>query len=217
MTERGWTIGSESTPKFQRAGHRLASCARHHAPLSDCIVIDGQSHSSTMARFRVVGFAALVFLPHLMMAQATLADLTSGARIRVTAREAGVLWPATAVIDSISAETLYVRSLSDPPTMRRLPRVAIALTSVSRLDLPRAAPTHWDHARTGALVGLGLSLLTSVAYVIHEHATCSGPECFGEGMAWIGIVALVPVGTTAGAMVGLVLPTNRWQRVDLQR
>lgn len=164
-------------------------------------------------RLVAVTSAVLVLCPKDGRAQATLATLTRGVRVRVLAPIAGVIWPAEAVFDSSSADSIFVHQVSDPPALRRVPRMAIPLTGIERFEVPYEGRSRWDNARTGALVALGISVAFAAVYVIHERATCTGSECFGEGYAWIGLAGSIPVATVAGGSLGLAYPVKRWQRL----
>jgi len=165
-----------------------------------------------------------VFLAAAMMAlsvqsagcQVRLDELQRGARIRVVAPAAGVMWPARALVDSVSADSVYLHDLSDPPALRSAARVAVARASISRVEVPKVgAQTRMDHAGKGALVGLGLYLVWATTYVVHERRTCDPADCFGEGMAWIGLAWGVPVVACTGAAVGFLLPVRQWRRISL--
>src|SRR4051812_36520351 len=62
------------------------------------------------------------------------------------------------------------------------------------------------HVRRGVVWGLSIYALLAAGYVAHEKATCHGPECFGEGFAWIGLAAGVPIAAGVGAGVGALWP-----------
>jgi hypothetical protein len=143
--------------------------------------------------------------------------LRRGDRVRVLAPAAGVPWPAEARLDSLSDDTVFLRRMSEPPSMRLLARVAIPTASVARLEVPYSGKSRWDHARVGALVGLGAYLLAATAWIVHEEATCTGPECFGEGFAWIGLVDGVPTSAAIGAGIGFVLPVRHWREIRILR
>lgn len=95
-----------------------------------------------------------------------------------------------------------------------LPRAARAPSTIERSAAAHAAPltlAEVDNARgmrirRGALWGLAIYGVAAAAYVIHESATCRGPDCFGEGQAWLGLAAGVPVALGIGAAVGAVWP-----------
>ena len=160
---------------------------------------------------------ALLSTPGIVIAQLPLDTLHAGARLRVVAPIVGVVWPAEAVLDSVSTDTLYVRHLSEPPELRRAGRLAIPRTGIRRLEVPRMnSPSRIDRAVKGAVWGVGVYLAIAAIGVAHEESTCKGPDCFGEGMAWIGLIGGIPFAAGAGAAVGFALPVRRWQRVSTQ-
>src|SRR5207248_6131361 len=120
--------------------------------------------------------------------------LTRGARVRVLAPTAGIPWPAEGVVDSTSADTGFFRHLSEPPELRRLPHVAVPLASIRGLELPIiGGPSRVDRAVKGGFWGVAVYTVLAGAIIVHETLTCKGPDCFGEGMAWIGLVGGIPV------------------------
>jgi hypothetical protein len=167
-----------------------------------------------MPAHRFVGLLLSLFAAGQGVAQSPMA---AGARIRVLAPTAGITWPATAVVDSVGLDSLFLRELSEPPEMRRIPRVSVPFTSIVRLQVPFAGRTRWDHARTGLIWALGTYVVLATTYVILETATCSGGDCFGEGFAWIGLAGGVPVAATTGVVIGLALPVKQWQSVAVPR
>jgi hypothetical protein len=50
--------------------------------------------------------------------------------------------------------------------------------------------------------------MLAATYIVHEKATCDGPDCFGEGFVWIGLLDMVPTAAGVGAFVGMVWPTG---------
>ena len=164
---------------------------------------------------RGIAVALILLAPHPAGCQTRLDSLPRGARVRVLAPAAGVIWPAKAILDSQSVDTIFVHELSDPPELRTVARVAIPMSGLRRLEVPIPGRGHWVNAQRGALWGLATYLVFAGAYIVHEHATCRGPDCFGEGMAWIPLVGAVPVAVGAGATVGFVLPVRQWRRVAL--
>jgi hypothetical protein len=142
--------------------------------------------------------------------------LTPGASVRVVAPAAGIPWAAEAVLDSLSADTMFLRHVSEPPAMRDAPRVALPLASIRRLEVPRVGvPTRVDRAVKGGFWGLGVYTALAAAVVVYEHAACKGPDCFGEGMWWIGLIGGLPSAAGVGAAVGFALPINRWRSVPV--
>lgn len=67
----------------------------------------------------------------------------------------------------------------------------------------------------GALWGLAVYAVFAGAYIAREKATCREPDCFGEGMAWIGLAFGVPWSAGVGAAIGGALPVERWRGVTL--
>jgi hypothetical protein len=145
--------------------------------------------------------------------QVVSAGLSIGARVRVYAPAAGLTVPTRAVIDSIGPDTLYLRQIAEPPLLRSLARATVPVATIAQLDVRAGGGARWARARTGALVGLGLYLVAAGVYVEHEHRTCTGPECFGEGMAWLGLAMGVPVVAGTGGVVGYALPDGHWRRI----
>ena len=162
--------------------------------------------------------AMLLLLPAAFAnAQTPLDTLPRGARIRVVAPVVGVVWAAEALLDSLSADTLYVRHVSDPPPLRQISRVAIPRTGIKRLEVPRLkSPSRMDRAVKGAAWGVGAYLVIATIAVLHEKSSCNEPDCFGEGMGWLVLIGGIPYAAGAGAAVGFALPVRRWQRVATQ-
>lgn len=147
------------------------------------------------------------------LAQATPGDLPVGARIRLRAPGVGVPWTTTGVVDSLSADTIYVRDLRDPPSLRRIGRLAVPLMTVTQLDVSRGRKSRWSRARKGALWGLAVYGLVAGSYIVHESSTCRGSDCFGEGMAWIGLAAGAPWAAGIGGTIAFSLPVESWRRI----
>jgi CubicO group peptidase (beta-lactamase class C family) len=148
--------------------------------------------------------------------QGSYGVVTPGARVRVLAPAAGVPWPAEGVVDSLSADTVFFRHLSEPPALRRMSRVAVPLASISGLEVPIiGTPSRIDRALKGGLWGVGVYAVFAGAVIVHESLTCKGPDCFGEGMAWIGLVGGIPLAAGVGATVGFALPIAHWYPVPI--
>ena len=143
-------------------------------------------------------------------------DLSSGARIKLVAPEAGVPWTATAIVDSVGRDTLYVRSLSEPPLLRSASRVSVPFASIRRLSISGGSVSRMRRAGRGARWGLAVYAVFAGTYIAREKARCrEEPDCFGEGEAWIGFAFGVPWSAGAGAAIGAALPVERWHRVTL--
>jgi len=171
-----------------------------------------------MMRISSLSSALILIMPAVFAnAQSPLDTLSRGARIRVVAPVVGVVWAAEAVLDSLSADSLYVRDVSDPPALRQVSRLAIPRTGIRRLEVPRLnSPSRIDRAVKGAAWGLGVYVVAATIGILHEEATCNGPDCFGEGMAWIGLIGGIPFAAGVGAGIGFALPVRRWQRVPVR-
>ena len=148
-------------------------------------------------------------------AQQVLGDLQSGMRIKLVAPAVNVPWKATAIVDSVGADTLYVRSLSEPPRLRAAPRVSIPFGSIRSLAVSEGSVSRIGRAGRGALWGLAVYAVLATTFIAHEKATCQGPDCFGEGMAWIPLAGGVFWSAGVGAGIGAALPVERWHRVTL--
>jgi len=171
----------------------------------------------TPASLSIVGAALLLSASAAQAtAQRVMPSVSTGARIKLVAPEAGVPWSATAIVDSVGVDTLYVRSLSEPPSLRSASRVAIPLGAIRRLQVSGGSASRIGRAGRGALWGLAVYAILAGTYIVHEKRTCQGADCFGEGMAWIGLAGGVPYSAGIGAAVGAVLPVERWHRVTLE-
>ena len=148
-------------------------------------------------------------------AQRIVPAVSSGARIKLVAPAAGVPWAATAIVDSVGEDTLYVRSLSEPPALRSASRVAVPLGAIRRLQLSGGSVSRMRRAGRGALWGLAVYAVVAGTFIAHEKSTCKEADCFGEGMAWLGFAFGVPWSAGAGAAIGAALPVERWRRVTL--
>jgi hypothetical protein len=95
-------------------------------------------------------------------------------------------------------------------------RVAVPLASISGLEVPIiGTPSRIDRALKGGLWGVGVYAVFAGAVIVHESLTCKGPDCFGEGMAWIGFVGGIPLAAGVGATVGFALPIAHWYPVPI--
>ncbi len=169
-----------------------------------------------MWTFAVAGaLLSLVAFTTRSAGQRVVPQLSTGARIKLVAPAAGVPWSATAIVDSLSEDTLYVRSLSEPPRLRSASRVSIPLEAIRGLQVSGGSASRIGRAGRGALWGLAVYAIFAGAYIAREKATCHGPDCFGEGLAWIPLAGGVPWSAGVGAAVGAALPVERWHRVPL--
>jgi len=153
--------------------------------------------------------------PARVEAQRVMPSISAGARIKLVAPEGGVPWSATAIVDSVGRDTLYVRSLSEPPALRFASRVAIPFGAIRRLHVSGGSASRARHTGRGALWGLAIYALVGGSYFAHEKATCHEADCFGEGEAWLGFAFGVPWSAGIGAAIGAMLPVERWRRVTV--
>ena len=142
-------------------------------------------------------------------------ELSTGARIKVVAPEAGVPWAATAIVDSVSRDTLYLRSLSEPPVLRSAARVSVPLTSIRRLAISGGRASRIDRAGRGALWGLAVYTVLASTYIVQRNTTCRRECVDDDGFAWIGLAAGLPWSAGIGAAIGAALPVERWHHVTL--
>ena len=142
-------------------------------------------------------------------------DLSSGKRIKLVAPAVNMPWSATAIVDSVGEDTLFVRSLSEPPALRSASRVAIPFGAIRRLQVSGGRASRVSRAGRGALWGLAAYAILAGTYIVHQNRACRDPDCFGEGMAWLVVAGGVPYGAGVGAAIGAVLPVERWHRVTL--
>lgn len=164
--------------------------------------------------FRGLAAILIAFGAASAAAQTTADSLASGARVRIRAPQSGIPWRSVGVLDSLHGDTAYVHGLSDPPPLRGA-RLAVPLHHVERLEVSGGRASRGDRARRGAWWGLGVYAVAAGAYLIHEKATCRGPDCFGEGFVLLGLVEGIPVAAGIGASVGFVLPVESWRAVRL--
>jgi hypothetical protein len=104
-------------------------------------------------------------------------------------------------------------------TAQRLDQLSAAALTIHHSE-PSAKPvetTRWfgrgsssrvTNTLRGAAWGLAVYAVLAATYIVHEKATCDGPDCFGEGFFWIGLVDMVPTVAGVGAFVGMVWPTG---------
>jgi hypothetical protein len=72
----------------------------------------------------------------------------------------------------------------------------------------RGSSSRVTNTLRGAVWGLAIYGVLAATYIVHEKATCDGPDCFGEGFFWIGLIDMTPWAAATGALVGLVWPTG---------
>jgi hypothetical protein len=130
------------------------------------------------------------------------------AHVRVSAPSLGIT-RSIALVDSVTADTLYVRSLS---VLNQLPRVAIPMGAITRLDLSVPQRDRRGRMVRGAAWGaVALVVIAPTAYLL------SGPDDDPDSWGWasvaFGVIVGMPFAAAAGGIVGLLLPNERWRRV----
>jgi len=156
-------------------------------------------------RVPVLVLTALSFvLPAATNAQATPVVLTPNTRIRFAVA------PDTPVVANVVAQhgdSLWVHAERTNDTL------ALRVSSLTRLDVSRGKETHALHA-----AGVGF-LIGAVSGGIFGYATgenCQPTDwiCFPRGeTATLGALMFGLLGAGAGAIVGWVMPVERWNHV----
>jgi hypothetical protein len=168
----------------------------------------------TRAAVAVVAFVPLLvaFLPVLATAQFP-ETVQSGARIRVWVPEPYMQeqgpWrrqQLRGTVSSVTPDTLHV---SVPGTDGTL---AIARQSIRRLDISRGRPSRAASAIERAFAGAIVGAIT-VALDNDPH----GSEWPNYSREWRAAEEGAKWGAAIGAVIGFVLPTERWRRVPLSR
>ena len=137
------------------------------------------------------------------LAQAN-APVQPGQRVRL--RSAVAQTPElVGVVEAVRPDTLLVRDDD------RSVATAVPLTTVDRLQVSRGRHSHWvSGAGIGFVVGAATGAILGVAGH-NESDWIIGPGA----SAFVGAVLLGPIGAGAGAAVGLMVKTERWETVPL--
>ena len=134
---------------------------------------------------------------------------TTGDKVRVTARTG--VDDKTGVVVQADAQSLTVSlGFKKPP-------VRIPLASIQRLEVARGRRTA---AKEGAISGGIVGVVLGVAAVyVASHALCEyDTDCDASPQAYgLGIAAFAAGGAGLGALVGLAIKTDRWERVPVDR
>lgn len=155
-----------------------------------------------------VALSALLMLPAASVAAQSL-DLASGARVRVTAPEAG-LDRQVMTVASVGRDSVALTSRSGSRT--------IALSDVTALDVSTGKRNHM--LRDGA-IGLGVGALLGGVLIKSasddcpgggDYGVCGAPVLEAEATAW-GAMVFGSVGLLAGAAIGAFWDrSDRWER-----
>jgi hypothetical protein len=112
-------------------------------------------------------------------------------------------------IGAIVADTLIVRH---PGGLGGTATTAIPLSSIARLQASRGQRSKWA---TGLLVGLGVGVGGGA---VVGAATCHGDLLLTTGdCAVMGAALFGAIGAVSGTVVGLLVKTERWETVPLDR
>jgi hypothetical protein len=137
------------------------------------------------------------------------APVQPGQRVRVqsTVAHTPVLIGA---VEAIGADTLVVRH--DDGAGAGV-ATAIPLSSIARLQVSRGRHSKW---LTGLVLGAGVG---AAAGAIIGAATHDENDFLfsAAGDAVLGAIVLTPVGALTGMVIGLLVKTERWRTVPLER
>jgi len=161
----------------------------------------------------VLGVALVVVLRTPAASQPVADTIPRDARVRLWTAGASMPRRMIGVADSLRGDTVFVSGIRDQRVSDH--QVKVPLASVERLEVSGGRRPAGSRASRGALWGLAAYAVFVSAYVIHERATCDGPDCFGEGEAWIGLAGGLPWAAGVGAGIGLAIPMERWRQIHL--
>jgi hypothetical protein len=139
------------------------------------------------------------------LAQAN-APVQPGQRVRV--RSTVTSTPElTGVVEAVRPDTLLVRDDD------RSVATAVPLPTVDRLQVSLGRHSHWVR---GAGIGFVVGAVTGAVLGAAGHN--EEDVFFGPGAtAFMGAILLSPIGAATGALVGLMVKTERWETVSLDR
>ena len=167
----------------------------------------------------VASIAALAFVPLLLAFIPRLANaqfpepVQSGTRVRAWIPEPYLQdqgpWRRQQLRGTVSSVTPDTLRLSVPGTDGTL---AVARQSIRRLDISRGRPSRAASAIERAFAGAVVGAIT-VALRNDPH----GSEWPHYSREWRAAEEGAKWGAAIGAVVGFILPTERWRRVRLSR
>ena len=134
--------------------------------------------------------------------------ITVGARLRVRHHSLLALFATEGTVVALRGDTVDLRTRG----LRRIRPIALAERQRVELHLGRASRARG--AALGGIAGAVGSLLLA-AELVHGF----GGSVFGRDAATVAEAGrlLLPYGVGKGALIGAVLPGDRWQRVRLRR
>jgi hypothetical protein len=163
-------------------------------------------------RLLVLSISALLYVPSLASAQFP-ADIQPGVRVRVHLPEAyrQATTPSNrqalrGIVESISQDTLRLTVPGAGGTL------SVATGSIRRLEMSRGAPSRTVSAIEQALGG---AMSGAIALAIANDEYGSDWPHYRSDWRAAGVGAAI--GGGAGALIGLLFPTERWRRVRLAR
>jgi hypothetical protein len=125
-------------------------------------------------------------------------------RVRSTIAHAPEL---TGVVETVRPDTLMVRDGD------RGVATAVPLSSIDRLQVSQGRHSKW---LTGLVVGAGVGAVTGAIIGAATHKENDILFSTGDN-AVLGAVVFTPVGALTGTVIGLLVKTERWQTVPLDR
>lgn len=135
-------------------------------------------------------------------------ELVQGSRLRI--RASSLNGPIRGTLASLSGDSLTLE------TQGRAPLV-LERSQITRLEVSAGRRSRGRGAAIGALIGLGVGLLSTTAIGL---GTCSGDNAGSEDCVIgtvAGLVVLTPALTILGAGIGVALPPGeRWVKVPPQ-
>lgn len=147
-----------------------------------------------------------------LRAQEAGPTIRAGAHIRIAAPSAGIPYRARGMVDSATADLLFVRQLSDPPALRSRGQVSVPMRAVTRLEVRTGQRSRNGAIGAGALIGLAAGILIPVGVALATDSF-NEPDSWGWGGVAIGAAGIAPWTAGIGAAIGALLPVDRWQQV----
>ena len=145
-------------------------------------------------------------------AQDASAAVLRGSRIRLIAPAAGIRSWSKGVVDSANTDLLFVQQLSEPPELRRVPQLTVPMSAITRLEVRLDQRSRGRAIGAGALVGLAAGIVVPIA-IAAGTGSVNEPDSWGWGGVAIGVATIVPWTSAIGAVVGAMLPVDRWRRI----
>lgn len=145
-------------------------------------------------------------------AQEAAPTISAGTRIRIAAPAAGISYLAKGMVDSATAGLLFVRNLTEPPSLRGVPQVSVPMRAITRLDVRTGERSRASSIGTGALIGFAAGALIPVGLAL-ATGSFDEPDSWGWAGVALGVAYIVPWTSAIGAAVGALVPVDRWQQV----